>query len=499
MSIVSARFVLLVAVSIILIHGCHSHAAKRCVLLFASAWFVASQAASVPMLMPLLGFLLAGFLLIRWTQFQQRRLSILFSISLVLFLFLYLKKYTFLKIMLSSLAKFFNGSHSERFSPFIEQTYMTVGLSYVMFRLIHIIVDVYGGAIKKPISMISYLNYVCFFPNYISGPIQRFQDYTQQEDGLGSKALRWEDFKMTIPKIINGYLKVILVAPCLIYLHTKLPFQVNSPAVAYEDFWLVFAFLSYTLYLYYNFSGYMEIVISVGYLLGFELPANFNRPFSAKNFIEFWSRWHITLSEWFRTYLFNPLLKAASNRWRSISAAPYLGVAAFFVTFFVMGIWHGSTIVFAIYGLFLGLGISLNKLYQVFAKKWLGKKRYSGLKQKWFYSMLCTGFTFSYFSMALVVMWPKNEWLQRYMNVAGAGSFLRTFILLGIIASVSLALVARMREQVTGVVHSVVLPVSCRRIVAHSWLLGRLILLVLAILSSTGETTSIPQFVYEAF
>ena len=137
----------------------------------------------------------------------------------------------------------------------------------------------------------------------------------------------------------------------------------------------------------------MDIVIGIGLLLGQVLPENFNRPFTARSFLEFWQRWHMTLSEWFKLYLFNPFLMFLMTRFSAPGLTAYLGVAAFFVTFLVMGVWHGTTLVFVIYGLLMGAGASLNKLWQIACADRLGKKRYRTLSQTMAYVYFARGLT----------------------------------------------------------------------------------------------------------
>src|SRR5260370_33440031 len=109
----------------------------------------------------------------------------------------------------------------------------------------------------------------------------------------------------------------------------------------------------------------MDIVIGKGVLRGQELAENFDRPFSARTFLEFWQRWHMTLSQWFKISLFNPLVMLLMSCFPAPALTAYLGVLAFFITFLVMGIWHGTTAVFVVYGLLMGAGASINKLWQV--------------------------------------------------------------------------------------------------------------------------------------
>src|SRR3546814_7265352 len=105
----------------------------------------------------------------------------------------------------------------------------------------------------------------------------------------------------------------------------------------------------------------MGVAIGLGRLLGIAIPENFNRPELARNFLEFWSRWHITLSDWFKFYVFNPVTKELLRIADRPTLTPWLGAVGFFLTFFVMGVWHGTSATFVVYGLLLGLGVSLNK------------------------------------------------------------------------------------------------------------------------------------------
>ena len=98
----------------------------------------------------------------------------------------------------------------------------------------------------------------------------------------------------------------------------------------------------FAVYLYANFSGYMDVVIGTARFLRIELPENFHWPFAATGYIDFWGRWHMTLSTWFKTYVYSPLLMTLMRRYPAASAEPYLGVFAYFVTFFFVGVWHGQ-------------------------------------------------------------------------------------------------------------------------------------------------------------
>jgi D-alanyl-lipoteichoic acid acyltransferase DltB (MBOAT superfamily) len=155
----------------------------------------------------------------------------------------------------------------------------------------------------------------------------------------------------------------------------------------------------FLLHLYFNFAGYMNVVIGIGVLAGLRLPENFKDPFRTANFIDLWSRWHITLSEWFKIYLFNPLLKAMGRRWADAVPMAYLGAISFFITFAVMGIWHGTTGYFLVFGLLLGLGVSVNRLWQIVAAKRLGRDKYRLLCERAIYADASRSTAIAFFSM----------------------------------------------------------------------------------------------------
>jgi hypothetical protein len=151
-------------------------------------------------------------------------------------------------------------------------------------------------------------------------------------------------------------------------------------------------------------------MIGAARIFRLDLPENFDRPFSATSFLEFWSRWHMTLSNWWKTYVYTPLVKSLMKRFPSTGIEPFLGVAGFFVTFFFVGVWHGQTSEFLCFGLLQGGGVSLNKLYQIVMAKSLGRKRYKRLDANGLYRALSRGLTFTYFTFTLIWFW--SNWRQ---------------------------------------------------------------------------------------
>ena len=206
------------------------------------------------------------------------------------------------------------------------------------------------------------------------------------------------------------------------------------------------ATVGYTFYLYCNFSGYTDIVIGVARWYRLELPENFDRPFIATSFLDFWSRWHMTLSGWLKVYVYNPLALALIARFPSARAAPFLGVAAFFVTFFLIGLWHGQTSEFAVYGVLLGLGVSVNKLYQVEMAARLGRKRYRALTERPMYQLAARGLTFAWFNISLVFFWGNWSVISQFTAGLGMAGLVLASTALVVAAGVVLTAAIMIRE-----------------------------------------------------
>jgi D-alanyl-lipoteichoic acid acyltransferase DltB (MBOAT superfamily) len=161
----------------------------------------------------------------------------------------------------------------------------------------------------------------------------------------------------------------------------------------------------YPAFLYANFSGYIDIVIAIARLMRVRLPENFDRPFTASSVLIFWNRWHMTLSNWLKTYVYNPLLMALMRRISSLTLQPFLGVFCFFVTFFLIGVWHGRTSEFIVFGLLTGGGMSVNKLWQIEMARALGRKGYKELTNNYLYAAFGRGLNYAWFSFTLFWFW----------------------------------------------------------------------------------------------
>ncbi|MBY0279397.1 hypothetical protein K2Z84_29015 [Candidatus Binatia bacterium] len=390
MQFVSLEFLVFVALSLCAFHLAPSLRARRAVLMMSNVAFAAFLVSSPWSMAPMALFLAGSFGLIRLVHARRARGVLAAALVGTIGAFIVLKQY------IPAAALF----------PTLAQPYSVIGLSYVLFRVLHVQIDCHEGALAEPPSARAFLAYCCFFPAWLSGPIQRYEDYRAQEDAIDRVDLSADEIHDALSRIVTGVFKIAVLSGVLLDAHQRLAgVRLETASPPHFAAVLAAAAAFYTLYMYVNFAGYMDVAIGVARLYGFHLPENFDHPFAAGSMLDFWTRWHITLSAWFRTYLFNPLLRALTRRWGSGTSGPYLGVVAYLVTFWVMGLWHGSTPIFVLYGSFLGITASGNKLWEIEARRMLGKDRFRRLRASEAYGALCRGAVFAVFSAALVCFW----------------------------------------------------------------------------------------------
>lgn len=232
-----------------------------------------------------------------------------------------------------------------------------LGLSYILFRMIHWLVESYKGTLRSR-NPLTYLNYLFFFPTFLAGPIDTLNNFHYW---LNTTHVRFNQRMLMagVGRIFIGAVKALLIVPLI-----------KPYAVDYEVFlpqlgpWgaVVSAALLYSLYIYIDFSGYCDMAIGMAYMMGIRTPENFNNPYFSANISEFWKRWHITFSTFLRIYVFKPVV-ALLNRLPIAKYRMVVSVTAYMVTFFVCGLWHGSTLNFVIWGLWHGVGLSVYKLF----------------------------------------------------------------------------------------------------------------------------------------
>jgi alginate O-acetyltransferase complex protein AlgI len=481
MSLTSPTFFAFLAITVIAFHLTASMAVRRAVLTMAAAVFIGSYLTDAVQAVPLLLFLALGYACLRFVQAGRAGAAMAACVVAIVVSYIYLKRFSFTETFMTPL-------------PF---PYLTLGLSYILFRVIQVVVDAGSGELPDRVGPFAFFRYTCNFLCFVSGPIQRYQDFAAT-DGLIVAPLDADRVYQAFSRIVTGYMKFVVVAASAnyLYIHLSAPLLDAAP-VGFAKLCIIYSLTAaaYTAYLYFNFSGYMDIVIGIGVLLGQALPENFDRPFSARSFLEFWQRWHMTLSNWFKLYLFNPFLMFLMARVPAPALTAYLGVIAFFVTFLVMGVWHGTTRVFVIYGLLMGAGASVNKLWQIFCTGRLGKKRYKALGQTTAYSYAARGLTFAYFTVALTCLWlpelPQFLQVVGHLGVAGVvGALILLALGFGIAALALDAVIAVLAARGPAIQAAV------GGIVFRNMGLATRLIAIFAIASLFNKA---PEFVYRAF
>jgi alginate O-acetyltransferase complex protein AlgI len=405
---------------------------RRWVLFVANIIFLSTFSHRLVAFLPLAAFLVFGYFSVRLVARLHSKAAYITIVVGILVIFFWLKKYTFLPN-----------------ATFLRFTYTTLGLSYIFFRVLHMIIDTHQGSLKDKVSPLSYLNYTLNFTTLVSGPIQDYPDFIEQHLPLVRPPLHLAEMGRGFERIVVGFFKVNVVALVLSMVqHYAINALSLTQPLGTRAWTGAIIVASYPAYLYYNFSGYTDIVIGVAAFLRIVLPENFDRPFATRNFLEFWNHWHMTLSGWLKKYVYTPLVMSLMQRFPSRNAELAIGVMAFFVTFFLIGVWHGQTSEFLFYGVLLGAGVSLNKLYQVLMARRLGKKAYKALANHWLYQSLCRGLNFTFFSFSLLWFWSSWKDLSILKDAIGPLAQMLGWVLIFGGSTIALALWELIRAKV---------------------------------------------------
>ena len=224
---------------------------------------------------------------------------------------------------------------------------LPIGISFYTFQILSYVIDVYKGKVKVQKNILKLATYVSLFPQLIAGPIVRYETIC---DELDNRDETIEKFSLGVRRFIIGLAKKVLIANMLGELCTKFSL-VDERSVL---FYWIFA-ISYMLQVYFDFSAYSDMAIGLGKMFGFTFLENFNYPFISKSITEFWRRWHISLSSWFKDYVYIPL---GGSRKGTLKL-----VRNILIVWFLTGIWHGAAYNFILWGLFIGVFLVIEKLW----------------------------------------------------------------------------------------------------------------------------------------
>lgn len=414
----------------------------------------------------LLGFALVGYSCLRVTSTARGRL--LLTSALVLVLFIVLKKYDFLPAALRP-----------------EGLPVAVGLSYVLFRLLHLIIDRGQGSDTLP-GLVPHLHYALHCRSLTSGPFQSYAEHTQ----LIAQP-RTPQPVADVSRMATGFVKAAVIAPLV----KLIPISVTPPLLAANAgaggsdvlylATLLLSAVAWLAFLYFNFSGYTDIVIAWARLCRLDLPENFDRPWLANNFLDFWARWHISMTGWFRTYLFTQLVLQFGRHFRGRSSLLLSGFA-FFFTFLVIGIWHGPSWPFVVCGLFFGTGAFVNQVTRALLR---GRQFQIPRALGASLTTLSAGATFCYVALAITPFWLAPDEYASLLRTLFSPAILLAFPL-------AAATVGCAAQALRGVLRLV--PAGARqfRLDGPMSIAARFTLVAMFALSNPG---ALPDFVYKGF
>ena len=255
-----------------------------------------------------------------------------------------------------------------------------IGISYMSFKTIQIMLEISDGLIKEKISIKDYLQFLLFFPTVSAGPIDRSRRFLKEINEVMPRKEYLELAGDGVYRIVLGLLYKVVLST---YVYQMLLALNNTSTVVYS---IKYMYL-YTLYLFFDFAGYSLMAVGSSNILGIQTPMNFNKPFLSVDIKDFWTRWHITLSTWLRDFVFSRvLMQVIRKKWfkNRLHNATY----AYMVNMLAMGFWHGLSVSYIVYGFYHGVLMAGFEVYQKksnFYKKNKNKNWYKLLS--WFVTM----------------------------------------------------------------------------------------------------------------
>ncbi|MDD5360555.1 MAG: hypothetical protein PHN88_00370 [Ignavibacteria bacterium] len=295
------------------------------------------------------------------------------SVAGIVLLLAFFKYMGFLDKYIHSVTHFFmqNPAH-----PF-EKILVPLGLSYITFRYISYLTDIYWG-INKKTDIYTLLFYGGLFTTFLSGPIDRYERLEKQINVFRiyfKKDFVYEGFE----RITIGLFKKFVIADWIGYIINN----INSDPGGHSLGVRAVVLFGFSIQLYMDFAGYSDIAIGASRLFGLKIMENFNSPYTKPNISQFWRSWHISLSDWIRDYLFFPLSKYSENKIWLLIIVPIISMG-------LCGMWHGSEMKFAVWGMYHGAGLSFFQFWSIWKRKNKSLKKFTETKSFNFFSIIIT-------------------------------------------------------------------------------------------------------------
>ena len=274
-----------------------------------------------------------------------------------------------------------------------------LGISYMTFKLIQIIIEIYDGLIEKPMGPLDYVHFLLFFPALSSGPIDRSRRFLEDWKKQRTKDEYLELAGTGLFRLVLGLFYKLVISGMV--------FQ-QMTSIRYKDFsfFVIYMYL-YTAYLFFDFAGYSLMAVGASNVLGIETPMNFNVPFISVDIKDFWNRWHITLSTWLRDFVFSRIVMRFMRK-KIFKKRLTTAMVAYMINMTFMGFWHGITLNYIAYGFYHGILMAAFEWYQKKSKFYKKNKNKTWYKViSWLITMHLVMFGFLIFSGKI------SEWVRK--------------------------------------------------------------------------------------
>jgi len=300
---------------------------------------------------------------------KLKKLVLFIAVIANLGLLAYFKYFNFIVVSINKILQM------DKFA--IRDIALPIGISFYTFQVMSYIIDLYKGEIKVQKNPLNLALYISLFPQLIAGPIVKYHDIQKQ---INERIVTVEKFAEGVKRFAIGLAKKVLISNTLALVADTM-FDGDILSLSAPHAWL--GIICYTFQIYYDFSGYSDMAIGLGKMFGFEFLENFNLPYIAQSITEFWRRWHISLSSWFKQYLYIPL---GGNRKGKIRT--YINLI---IVFFATGLWHGASWNFVLWGLFHGFFMLIERIK---LKELLDKNKFKVLNHIYTLAVVMFGWVF---------------------------------------------------------------------------------------------------------
>ena len=313
----------------------------------------------------------AGLIVDRCESIKGKQITLAVTLFSCLGILFFFKYFNFVSESICDLL----GVFAIKLDPIILKITLPVGISFYTFQTLSYVIDVYRGDIRAEKNFGIYATFISFFPQLVAGPIERTSNLLPQIKS--EKHFDYDKATYGLKLMAWGYFKKIGIADVLAVYVDKVYDGIGSM----QGLDYALAIIFFTVQIYCDFSGYSDIAIGASKLLGIDLMTNFKSPYFSKSIKEFWSRWHISLSTWFKDYVYIPL---GGNR-----CSPIKNYRNLFITFAVSGLWHGANWTFAVWGAMHGVMQILEKMLNSLLKKFRNRNCLTGICSTLFVFIFC--------------------------------------------------------------------------------------------------------------